>query len=646
MRIVLVNMPWASVEVPSLALGIVKATATATAPETDVVVVDANLDLIDWLCDRMPFTLEDYELFSLSTYFVGCGDWVFTGALYGAPWRLEEFRTHMRPHLSEQEAALAERLHALVPEFVDDVARRIVAYEPDLVGFTSTFQQNVAALAAARAVKELRPQAFTVFGGANCDGEQGAALHRNFPAVDFVIRGEGERALPALVRALTAAGDTRATDLARVPGLCWRSGEGTSVANPMAAAPTPPAAIPRPDFGGYFERLARSRAHSWVEPKLVVEGARGCWWGEKHHCTFCGLNGSFMQFRSKSPERFFDELVDLATKHQVLDFYVVDNIIDMAYLRSVLPRIVEMGYDFRFHYEIKSNMRRPQLELLQQAGLVHVQPGIESLSSRVLAIMDKGVTGCQNVRLLRDAETVGVTMYWNYLYGFPGETEDDYAPIVAQLPALHHLMPPTGATRIAVERFSPYFDDPALGFSELRPAVHYRVNYDLPEDELHDLAYVFDVPDAGITEDQAAGLQAGLREWSDRHAESRLSHVDDGERIWLFSERAGFPWREHQLVDPLRVALFRLLDDPRTVPFLARRLSEELGTPCGEDRVRGALQELRELGVVFADGDTFVHVAPAESNQPLLHVQPRFPAAVARQDRPDDVRVPTPAGAL
>lgn len=35
---------------------------------------------------------------------------------------------------------------------------------------------------------------------------------------------------------------------------------------------------------------------------LVLEGARGCWWGEKHHCTFCGLNGSLMKFRSKPPK--------------------------------------------------------------------------------------------------------------------------------------------------------------------------------------------------------------------------------------------------------------------------------------------------------------------------------------------------------
>ncbi len=100
------------------------------------------------------------------------------------------------------------------------------------------------------------------------------------------------------------------------------------------------------------------------------------------------------------------------------------------------------------------------------------------------------MTGCQNVRLLRDAETVGVNLSWNYLYGFPGETEQDYDEIVGQLPALHHLGPPANSTRLKVERFSPYFDRPELGFGDLRPAAHYQHIYDLPEAELADLVYI------------------------------------------------------------------------------------------------------------------------------------------------------------
>ncbi|NRQ36515.1 hypothetical protein HII36_32480 [Nonomuraea sp. NN258] len=68
--------------------------------------------------------------------------------------------------------------------------------DPDVVGFTSTLMQNVAGLALARRLKRLRPGLRAVFGGANCDGPMGEALHRNHRFLDFVVRGEGEQVFP------------------------------------------------------------------------------------------------------------------------------------------------------------------------------------------------------------------------------------------------------------------------------------------------------------------------------------------------------------------------------------------------------------------------------------------------------------------
>ncbi|MER5297765.1 RiPP maturation radical SAM C-methyltransferase, partial [Streptomyces pharetrae] len=495
MRVLLVNMPWAPIDLPSLALGILKRSVDERVPNSTADILHANIEYVDWITRNTEFTLEDYSYYALGSYFLGCGDWVFSSALYDDPeWRVAEFTAAMANRVPGARMEMTQALHVTAPDFVRHIAERIVELAPDLVGFTSTFQQNTAALAAAAYVKRLAPHIVTAMGGANCDGKQGEAVHRNFPFVDHVLRGEGEVSFPELIRALDAD-----EPLSEVPGLCWRDTDGTSVANAMSTKPLPPAAILPPDYSGYFERLASSHARNWVEPKLVVEGARGCWWGEKHHCTFCGLNGSFMEFRSKSPDVFYDEIMDLARRHRVLDMYVVDNILDMGYVKSVLPRIIDSGYDLRMHIEIKSNMRRGQLQTLADAGLIFVQPGIESLNSRVLTLMDKGVTGGQNVRMLRDAATVGLSVAWNYLHGFPGEDAEDYDDVVDQLPALEHLNPPVGpSSRIAIERFSPYFDNPGLGFSELRPAEPYRLTYDLPDEEMFDLAYVFDVPPRGI----------------------------------------------------------------------------------------------------------------------------------------------------
>ena len=54
----------------------------------------------------------------------------------------------------------------------------------DVVGFTSTFQQNVASLALARAIKEEHPRVTTLFGGANFDSVMGLEYLRVFPGTE------------------------------------------------------------------------------------------------------------------------------------------------------------------------------------------------------------------------------------------------------------------------------------------------------------------------------------------------------------------------------------------------------------------------------------------------------------------------------
>ena len=83
----------------------------------------------------------------------------------------------------------------------------------DVVGFTTTFAQNVASLALARRVKERSPESVVVLGGANCEGEMGLALHRSFPFVDLVCAGEADLTFPRLLTTLRGGrrpgGDSR-----------------------------------------------------------------------------------------------------------------------------------------------------------------------------------------------------------------------------------------------------------------------------------------------------------------------------------------------------------------------------------------------------------------------------------------------------
>ncbi|MFE9402676.1 RiPP maturation radical SAM C-methyltransferase [Streptomyces sp. NPDC006530] len=623
MRVVLASVPWSPIEMPSLALGLLKSLTLKEFPDAEVEVVYGNLEFVDWVTSRRKFRYEDYKYYDRESCYLGHGDWVFSSALYQDPaWKVDEFLEAFGPRPAGSGGASAPApwleatlwLHEHAQEFTDQLAERIAAGRPDVVGFTTTFQTVTASLAVARKLKELSPGTVTVFGGANCEGSQGEALHRNFDFVDYVVRGEGELAFPGLLRSLREDGPAVST----IGGVCWRDENGASVFNRPAMKPLPPDAMVLPHYDEYFTRFAKSEARRWVEPRLVIEGARGCWWGEKHHCTFCGLNGASMMFRSKRPSQFFDDIVTLAERHRVLDMLVVDNILDMAYLDSLLPQLTEAGVDLRMMYEIKANLRYEQLQVLAKAGVVCVQPGVESLNANVLKLMDKGVTGCQNVRMLRDAESLGLTVIWNYLYGFPGERDEDYTSVIEQFPKLHHLCPAGADDRLGIQRFSPYFEKPELGFTERRPARQYELCFDLPEPELFDLAYLFESPERGIGDELAARLTAGLNEWRGEHSHSRLSCFETDDAITITNSRPHFDWDVVRLTTPLERTLFHMLDDPRSAEYLEREAARRAEAEVEE--VRAVLARWSELGLVFTDSGRMIHVVTKDHNQHLMRI--------------------------
>ncbi|MGW1588587.1 RiPP maturation radical SAM C-methyltransferase [Streptomyces sp. NPDC002386] len=599
MRVHLVTMPWHPLDLPSLQLGLLNRLVRRTRPADEVMEFHGSLRWAEFLLERSGGRLRpgDYVSVGSDAIFHGLGDWVFSGVLYQDPaWGLARLREYAAARDVPVDTAVAMRPYA--EAFVAACAAEILAAGPDVVGFTTTFMQNVSSLALARELKRLRPGLTVVFGGSNCDGPMGRALHRNHPFVDHVVRGEAEYAFPALLRHLDEG-----TAPADVPGVCWWDGP-VPRANPGTRRTVAPADIPSPDYDQWQAALDASAVKEFVHPKLVVEGARGCWWGEKHHCTFCGLNGSAMAFRAKPGERLWAETAGLVRRHRLLDVVTVDNIMDMSYFRDFLPRAAGSGWDLRMHYEVKSNLTAGQLRLLGESGTVHIQPGIESLGSRVLDLMDKGVTGARNVRTLRECENHALTCSWNLLYGFPGETAPDYDAVVDQLPALVHLQPPSGAHRIQLERFSPHFTDPALGFAKRRPAEMYRHVYDLPEAELADLVYLFDTEDAGITGPAERRLEAAVAEWRAGHAHSRLLFDEAGADLLVHDRRHGRPPAVHRFTG-WRAGVLRRLEDGRTVPALHRLLTadgHEVTARALDDWIRHALG----LGLLFRDGATVV----------------------------------------
>ena len=560
MRISLIAPPWYALHLPAISIGILAAALSQETLGHDIRQRYANIEWAERLIESGidgPGS-EFYRMISEDHGEQGLGDWIFTSALYDrSRWRFETYAPYLKQYDAPPESIL--RTHEMAPAFVDEVVSSILVEEPDLVGFTTTFAQNVSSLALACALKARRPQVDIVFGGANCDGVQGVALQRNFPFIDYVVRGEGERPLVALVRAIAADQESASTSvgLADIPGLCWWR-DGRQEVNAEATGPVPTMQVLSPDIDAYFNRLADSPLSGWINPRISIESSRGCWWGQKHHCTFCGLNGSLLDFRAVPGDAFLTEIERQLRRHQVLDIITADNILPRDYFNTVLPALAARGWDLDFACEIKSNMSAAQIETLGAAG-GQAQPGIESLDSDVLRLMNKGVSGAQNVETLRNCESAGVYAAWNYLYGFPGERDEHYRRIIAQMPALVHLRPPVSSTRILLERFSPNFERRAELFAWSHPAKFYSAIYDLPPDELADMVYLYDCSPEGITEQVATELRSAIRQWRDDYEASSLSMRDSDGIIVIRDRRRGWSERDVTLSDPIEAALYRLL---------------------------------------------------------------------------------------
>jgi len=601
LNVLLVTMPWSSLHRPALALGTLVAAAQKCRFSHRIEQLYGNVRWAEWLLRETTGALTPTEYAEIADgYFVGTGEWIFANSLYGcSEWRVDKFCEYASNQGLDVDTLLA--MHRLSPRFIEELAAEIAARGCDVVGFSSTFLQNVPSLALAQALKLRTPKVTILFGGGNCDGIQGVALHRNFPFVDMVLRGEGELSFVSLLDHLEVG-----APLADIPGLCWRTDGGPPNANVAAPLPVAIAQIPPPDHAAYFAAIEDTTVERWIEPELVLEASRGCWWGRKHQCTFCGLNGTFIDYRSKAADDFWQELSTAVTRYGILDILLADNILDMRYFKTLLPRIAESDWDLRIFCEVKSNLTAEQVAQLKRAHVVNLQPGIESLSSRVLELMDKGVTGIQNIRLLRDCQSAGVTVDWNYLFGFPGETAADYTQIIRQVPALSHLQPPAAAYRVALERFSPYFDHPELGLQNAGPAQVYSLVYDLPQEELQDLVYLFDSVPAGIGGQTETDLVAAVATWRHSHTGSNLTYRQSGGEVCVFDYRKNWPERTHVLRSGGPAEAYLALLEGHSMRTLLRALKDRNSLVVEESQLQSWLDLWLRDGLVFYESDRYV----------------------------------------
>ena len=484
-QVALVNMPFSFSKFPSIQLGTLSALLKSKGVPVDCHHLNVRfahtigVPLYEMICEKR-------ALF---------GEWIFSYLLFRDNPKRVEYPRLFKP-VFEQVAKesghpasfFEEMASRTAPQFLTWALTAINWGQYKVVGFTSTFDQNVASLTMAKLIKDLYPDVTIVFGGANYDGEMGLEYFRAFPFIDHVVMGEGEEVFPLLVRYLLAG------KVGAIPsGVIYR--EGTAIAfTPNHSLFSDFAKTGPPDYDDYYHLLAElGEAAQGLDRILLYEGSRGCWWGEKHHCTFCGLNAQSMKFRAKSPEQAAREMAYLSSRYDTARFRLVDNIIDLKYIENLFGRLAADHCDLDVFIETKSNLQKSQIRTLAAGGVKCMQPGLESLSINQLQAMDKGVTPMQNIICLKWSAYYRIAVSWNILLGFPGETNADYRRQIDLIPSLFHLHPPEGAGKFWLQRFSPYYTKPHdYGVRITGPWAAYEYVYDARQIDVKKIAYDFE----------------------------------------------------------------------------------------------------------------------------------------------------------
>ena len=601
--VLLVNMPFAYLFRPALSLSLLKALLLRRSIPARLLY--SNLRFAEMIGPELYFALST----ETPDKFTFAAEWLFSGALF------EESAADQQAYVDEvlrstyvPDTFIRDVVDArgTVGAFLDDCLQQVLAERPAVVVFTSVLQQQFPALALAKRIKASAPSTLIVIAGADWDGAMGAAVVERFSFVDAGVSGEPELVVPELLQRYFAGLSIDGLQGVYTPG---------NVDGRMTYPSAPPVrdldALPYPDYDDFFAQLQASTVERDEEPRLQWETSRGCWWGEKQHCTFCGLVGADMTYRSKSPARALDELTYLVTRYPGYPVWATDFIFDMKYFRDFIPELASRALDVELFYEVKSNIRKDQLRMLRDAGVTVVQPGIESFSDPLLSMMRKGNRGLQNIQFLKWCKELGVKPFWNIIWGFPGEPAREYRRMTALVPHLMHLEPPSYAGPISLERFSPNFDfADRLGFANVAPHPAYRHLYPTFDGEaIRKLArrFVFDYRDPQDVGGYTEPLALAVASWQRAYEENDLFSADLGSQMLVWDLRAGA--REPLTVlTGLQRQLYAACDACRTLDELARMAADTPGAPA-TTVVEDALAPLLERGLIVRDGDTFLALA-------------------------------------
>ena len=309
----------------------------------------------------------------------------------------------------------------------DKIISRLRKSGAKYVGLTThTPEVDETAALAKRIKKELGKNITTIVGGVHVTlMPQDLLIGKG---IDYGIMGEGEEALPNLIRAIKGG-----KGVGKVNGIAFAKGKKIIKTRPAALLDLEKL-LPL-DYGK-VDMEFYTRPNLYVVRGVPLSGlslftSRGCCF----RCRFCSnpaLFGSRVRYRK--PEHVADELEMLKERYKIDGFFFFDDTFttNRKHVLGICDELIKRKLGMVWGCQTRANLiDRETLLKMKEAGCVQMEFGVESGSDRMLKHLNKGITKADVREAFRLCREVGMRRFANFMINLPGETEDDLQQSIA-----------------------------------------------------------------------------------------------------------------------------------------------------------------------------------------------------------------------